>query len=155
MKRRVPDEAMSEADTELVLAMVDAAGQAVAPDEHRESFDDYARLLRATRVLPDAIGNPADDSAAGNTDRPIFRGIGLALLGHLGGRLLAIATNLALEEGLAGAETVAGQLLRRGDQGDVEALAERTVNSVDVPRETDRSVLVHVVLIQINVLGGR
>lgn len=154
MKRRVPDEAMSESDTELVLAMVDAAGQAVAPDEHRDLFDDYARLLRTTRVLPDAAGTDADDRAAGIADGPIFRGVGLALLGHLAGRLLAIATDLALEKGLTGAATLVGTL-RRGDREDVEALAERTVTAVNAPPEADRSVLVHVVLIQIEVLGAR
>jgi hypothetical protein len=143
---------MSAADTELVLAVVDAAGQAVAPDEHRDLFDDYAHLLRTTRVLPGAIAQP--DRATPITKGADFSGIGLALLGRLGGRLLTIAAGMAAETGLSDAPAFVRELLRRGDQDALEALAERTVATTTAPREADRAVLMHVVLVQITVLGS-
>lgn len=145
---------MSEADTELVLAMVDVAAQAVAPDEHRESFADYARLLRSTRTLPSTSyagdGEGSAEAAAGAIDLKV----GLPLLGHLGGRLLAVAAEQAQLNRLVDASGLARDLLRRRDQDGIEALAERTVDATKVPAGTDRAVLVHVVLVQINVLGA-
>lgn len=143
---------MSEADTELVIAMVDEAGQAVAPDEHRDLFDDYAQLLRTTRVLPAAHPNAADD--ANLPDGTVDFGVGLTLLGQLAGRLLAIAYARAAEEHLTDAATFASTLLRRRDQQAVEALARETLAATDTPKGADWAVLMHVVLIQINVLGA-
>jgi hypothetical protein len=152
MQRKPPDEAMSEADTQLVLAMVDEAGQAVAPDEHRDLFDDYAQLLRSTRVLPAAPANASDNSSA--ADGAVVFGIGLALLGHLAARLLAVANARALEEHLPDAAAFVSTLIRRRDQKGVQTLAEQTLAGADTPKAADWAVLNHVVLIQINVLGA-
>lgn len=143
---------MSEADTELVLAMVDEAGQAVAPDEHRDLFADYAQLLRSTRVLPAARVNATDDASL--PEGTLVFGVGLTLLGQLAARLLAIANARASEEHLPDAATFVSALLRRRDHEGVEALAEQTLAATDTPRAADWAVLMHVLLIQINVLGA-
>lgn len=144
---------LSPAEIESVLAMVAAAAEAVAPEEYDDAFEEYARQARATGVLPGSVDVGADRSAAGIADGAIFLGMGLALLGHLGGRVLAIATDLAIKKGLADAGSLARRLLHGGDREEVEAMAEQVVDSADPPAAADRQALVQVVIIQIQVLG--
>ena len=147
--RRARVRALSPAETELVLAMVDAAARSVAPEEYHDAFEDYASQARATGVPP---GTGAA-GAAGIADAAIFLGMGLALLGHLGMRVLAVATDMAIKKGLADAGSLARRLLRRRDRGAVEAMAEQVLDSADPPAGADRAMLVQVVIIQIQALA--
>lgn len=151
--RRARVRALSPAETELVLAMVDAAARSVAPEEYHDAFEDYASQARATGVPPGTGIAGADRSAAGIADAAIFLGMGLALLGHLGVRVLAVATDMAIKKGMADAGSLARRLLRRRDRGAVEAMAEQVLDSADPPAGADRAMLVQVVIIQIQVLG--
>jgi hypothetical protein len=143
---------LSPVETELVLAMVDAAARSVAPEEYRDAFEDYAAQARVTGVLPGTGGGAGSDrSAAGIADGAIYLGMGLSLLGHLGLRVLMVATDMAIKKGLADAGSLVRRLLKRKDA--VEALAEQVVDSADPPAGADRATLVQVVVIQIQVLG--
>jgi hypothetical protein len=50
---------LDDEQAELILAMVDASAAEVAPDEHADSFDDYADLIRHEHVLPEPRHTPS------------------------------------------------------------------------------------------------
>lgn len=112
--------------------MVDAAGQAFAPDEHEDSFTEYAQLLRRNQALPDVDLGGNDEAATDLLDVGIYLGIGLAVLGQVGLRVLSVVADLAIERSAEGISAAAARLFRRRRGADADPVLEPTAQGAAV-----------------------
>src|SRR5262245_14567738 len=113
MARGANMKALSEGDLSLLLTMVDRSGRELAPDEHESVFADYAAIALATGTVPGLDTDGRDDSAAGMLDVDIYLGIGLALLGQIGVKVLNTLTDMAVQRGAHSTVDLVGRLFRR------------------------------------------
>ena len=153
-RRTVREHTLSVTESEQVVAMVEAAARVVALEEYEDAFDEYARVLRSTRVAPGAARHSSDKSAAGIAETSIFLGVGLAVLGQIATRVLSVASDMAIKKGLTDAAAYLRKLRHDKDDAALDAVAARVIATVEVPAAVDSSVITRVVQLQIEVLGA-
>lgn len=152
-RRAAQERTLSATETEQVLAMVEAAARMVAPEEYEAAFDEYARMLRTTRMALGTAKSRSDKSAAGIAETAIFLGVGLGVLGQIATRVLLTAEDMAIKTGLTNAVAYLRKLRRDKDEAAISAVTARVVATVEVPA-ADPSVITRVVRLQIEVLGA-
>jgi hypothetical protein len=152
-RRAAQERTLSETETEQVLAMVEAAARIVAPEEYEAAFEEYARLLRSTRMAPGTARGRSDKSAAGIAETAIFLGVGLGILGQIATHVLLTAEDMAIKTGLTNAVAYLRKLRRDKDEAAISAVAAQIVATVEV-HAADPSVITRVVRLQIEMLGA-
>jgi hypothetical protein len=102
-------------DTELRLlrTMVERSAAVVAPEEYEDDFEDYVAVLEATRTPPGLDPRAGGGASAGILDVDIFLGMGLALLGQTGLKVLETIGEMAIERGARNGMDLARRLFRR------------------------------------------
>lgn len=107
--------------------MVDVAGRTFARDEHEDSFDDFALIVRRIQSVPDLDAGGTDEASTDLIDIDIYLGIGLALLGQVGVRVLDAVADMAIERSAQAVCHAAAKLFRRKDDSLVpESASEPT-----------------------------
>ncbi|GCD92596.1 hypothetical protein [Embleya hyalina] len=128
---------LAEDEIELVLVMVDAAAAVVAPEDREDLFDDFAEDMRESGLVPGAESVDVDESDAALVDGHVFLGIGLTVLGQIAYRVLAVATDIAINRGLRDAVGYARGLFASAD-GDAEPDGAGTPGTPGAPAAPGR-----------------
>jgi len=129
--------------------MVDASARAMAPEEREDAFDEFAELLRRNKAVPGFDLDASDRSRADIVDASVFLGVGLTLLGIIASKVLSVALDMAIKEGLSGALAALRRHFRRDDPSSVKGIAEEVGADPRIPRQVTPQVVQQIIFIQV------
>lgn len=101
-------------------------------------------------MVPGSGLDASDRSRADIVDASIFLGVGLTLLGMIATRVLSVALDMAIKEGLTGALAVLRRHFRRDDPSSVKGIAEKVAADPQIPQQVTPQVVQQIIFIQMN-----